>query len=166
MRAWSIDRRQDLGRNDASPCQGRPIRNPCQIAAGQSLRWPTLAKVIPDMEALVGNTILRLFADKGYRGHNAPPDYKFRVFIAGQKRRITPKIKRQMRRRSAVEPVIGHLKSEHRMGRNYLSDRQGDAINAVLAAAGYNFSLLIRWLRLLLHQILAALIGELLLNPA
>ena len=52
------------------------------------------------------------------------------------------------------------------MGRNYLSDRQGDAINAVLVAAGYNFSLLIRWLRLLLHQILAALIGELLLNPA
>ena len=126
----------------------------------------TLATVIPDMEALVGNTIRRAFVDKGYRGHNAPPDYKFRVFIAGQKRRITPKIKRQMRRRSAVEPVIGHLKSEHRMGRNYLSDRQGDAINAVLAAAGYNFSLLIRWLRLLLHQFLAALIGELLLNPA
>jgi len=117
----------------------------------------TLAKVIPDMEALVGNTILRLFADKGYRGHNAPPDYKFRIFIAGQKRRVTPKIKRQMRRRSAVEPVIGHLKSGHRMGRNYLSDRQGDAINAVLAAAGYNFSLLLRWLRRLLFRFLAAL---------
>jgi hypothetical protein len=84
----------------------------------------TLATVIPDMEALVGNTIQRAFTDKGYRGHNAPPDYKFRVFIAGQKRRVTPKIKRQMRRRSAVEPVIGHLKSEHRMGRNYLWYRQ------------------------------------------
>jgi transposase, IS5 family len=110
----------------------------------------TLAKVIPDMETLVGNTIARLFADKGYRGHNAPSDYQFRTFLAGQKRRVTPKIKRQMRRRSAVEPVIGHLKSEHRMDRNYLADRQGDAINAVLAAAGYNFRLLIRWLRRLL----------------
>ena len=40
----------------------------------------TLATVIPDMEALVGNTIERILADKGYRGHNAPPDYKFRVF--------------------------------------------------------------------------------------
>ena len=50
-----------------------------------------------------------------------------------------------MRRRSAVEPVIGHLKSEYRMGRNYLWYRQGDAVNAVLAAAGYNFRLLIRW---------------------
>ena len=80
----------------------------------------TLAIVIPEMEALIGNTIERIVADKGYRGHNAPPDYKFRVFIAGQKRRVTPKIKREMRRRSAVEPVIGHLKAEHRMGRNYL----------------------------------------------
>jgi transposase, IS5 family len=114
----------------------------------------TLATVIPDMEALVGNTIKRVFADKGYRGHNAPPEYKFRVFIAGQKRRMTPKIKREMRRRSAVEPVIGHLKSEHRMGRNYLWHRQGDAINAVLAAAGYNFRLLLRWLKLLLFRFL------------
>ena len=116
----------------------------------------TLATVIPDMEALIGNTLKRAFVDKGYRGHNAPPDYKFRVFIAGQKRRVTPKIKREMRRRSAVEPVIGHLKSEHRMGRNYLWHRQGDAINAVLAAVGYNFRLLIRWLRLLLFCFLAA----------
>ena len=116
----------------------------------------TLATVIPDMEALVGNTLKRAFVDKGYRGQNAPPDYKFRVFIAGQKRRVTPKIKREMRRRSAVEPVIGHLKSEHRMGRNYLWHRQGDAINAVLAAVGYNFRLLIRWLRLLLFCFLAA----------
>ena len=112
----------------------------------------TLATVIPEMEALVGNTIERILADKGYRGHNAPPDYKFRVFTSGQKRRMTPKIKRELRRRSAVEPVIGHLKAEHRMGRNYLWHRQGDATNAVLAAAGYNFRRLIRWLRLLLSK--------------
>ncbi len=120
----------------------------------------TLATVIPEMEALIGNTIQRLIADKGYRGHNAPPDYKFRVFIAGQKRRMTPKIKREMRRRSAIEPVIGHLKAEHRMERNYLAHRAGDAINAVLAAAGYNFRLLIRWLRFLLRQILTTLAAD------
>ncbi|MGH6679761.1 MAG: IS5/IS1182 family transposase, partial [Bradyrhizobium sp.] len=87
--------------------------------------------------------------------------YKFRVFTSGQKRRVTPKIKRELRRRSAIEPVIGHLKSEHRMGRNYLWRRQGDAINAVLAAAGYNFRRLIRWLELLLSQILVQLTGRL-----
>jgi transposase, IS5 family len=126
----------------------------------------TLATVIPDMEGLVGNIIERILADKGYRGHNAPPDYKFRVFTSGQKRRMTPKIKRELRRRSAVEPVIGHLKSEHRMGRNYLWHRQGDAINAILAAAGYNFRRLIRWLRLLLRQILVQLTVSLQLVPA
>jgi len=126
----------------------------------------TLKTVIPDMEALIGNTIERILADKGYRGHNAPPDYKFRVFTSGQKRRMTPKIKRELRRRSAVEPVIGHLKSEHRMGRNYLWHRQGDATNAVLAAAGYNFRRLIKWLTLLLSEILAALSLGLRLIPA
>jgi IS5 family transposase len=58
----------------------------------------TLATVIPDMEALVGSTIARILADKGYRGHNAPPDYKFRVFISGQKPGVTPGIKRELRR--------------------------------------------------------------------
>ena len=126
----------------------------------------TLATVIPDMEALVGNTIARILADKGYRGHNAPPDYKFRVFTSGQKRRMTPKIKRELRRRSAVEPVIGHLKSEHRMARNYLWHRHGDATNAVLAAVGYNFRRLIRWLKLLLFRILVQLTFRMQIIPA
>src|SRR6201996_866977 len=126
----------------------------------------TLATVIPEMEALIGNIIERLLGDKGYRGHNAPPDYQFRVFTSGQKRRMPPKIKRELRRRSAIEPVIGHIKSEHRMGRNYLWHREGDATNAVLAAVGYNFRRLICWLRLLLRQILASLFAQPLINPA
>jgi transposase, IS5 family len=126
----------------------------------------TLATVVPDMEALIGNILARILADKGYRGHNAPPDYKFKVFISGQKRGITPKIKRELRRRAAIEPVIGHLKAEHRMGRNYLWFRHGDACNAVLAAAGYNFRRLIRWLSLLLRQILITILTEPLFNQA
>jgi len=61
---------------------------------------------------------------------------------------VTPQIKREMRRRSAIEPVIGHAKNEHRMDRNYLAGRNGDANNAILAAVGYNFRRLIRWLRI------------------
>jgi IS5 family transposase len=52
------------------------------------------------------------------------------------------------------------------MDRNYLAHRKGDAINAVLAAAGYNFRRLIAWLRFLLLEFLRALIGELQPNPA
>jgi transposase, IS5 family len=57
---------------------------------------------------------------------------------------MTPEIKRRMRWRSAIEPIIGHLKAEHRMEHNHLAHRAGDAANAVLTAAGYNFILLIR----------------------
>jgi IS5 family transposase len=117
----------------------------------------TLQAVIPDMERIIGNEISRILADAGYRGHTAPLSHKFRVFTAGQKRRVTPAIKREMRRRSAIEPVIGHIKGEHRMGRNYLAGEDGDAINAILAAAGYNFALLIKWLREILWLLFAAL---------
>jgi hypothetical protein len=58
----------------------------------------------PSVDALIGNIIERLQTDKGYRGHNAPPDYKFGVL----RRRVTPQIKRSLRRRSAIERVTGH----------------------------------------------------------
>ena len=118
----------------------------------------TLAAIIPDMEASIGNGIERILADKGYRGHNAPPSHKLKVYITGQRRRMTPAIKREMRRRAAVEPVIGHIKNEHRMGRNYLAHAKGDAINAILAAMGYNFRQLLNWLRLFLRLLLAWLL--------
>lgn len=111
------------------------------------------------MEKTIGAGLDRILADAGYRGHNAPFSHKFKVYTSGQKRRMTPAIKREMRRRAAVEPVIGHIKNEHRMSRNYLAGTQGDAINAILAAAGYNFSLLLTWLRLLLRLFLARLFG-------
>jgi IS5 family transposase len=117
----------------------------------------TLVEIIPDMETSIGNTLERIIADAGYKGHNAPLSHRFKVFTSGQKRRMTPAIKREMKRRAAVEPVIGHIKNEHRMDRNYLAGTQGDAINAILAAAGYNFRLLLTWLRILLRLLLAML---------
>ena len=107
----------------------------------------TLATVIPHVEKIVGNEIKRIIADKGYRGHGAPAPYDIRVYVSEQKRGVTKAIKRELRRRPAVEPVIGHMKNEHRMDRNFLAGSQGDAINAVLAAVGYNFARLIAWLR-------------------
>ena len=128
-----------------------------QALPGNPYDGHTLAGVIPAIEQLVGNTIERLHADAGYRGHNAPSEYKFKVYTSRQKRRVTPAIKREMKRRAAVEPVIGHLKQEHRLDRNYLAGRHGDANNAVLAAVGYNFRRLITWLKELLRIFLAML---------
>ena len=117
----------------------------------------TLGIVAPEMETQVGAALERVIVDRGYRGHNAPPEHRFRVYISGQKQRVTEAIKSDLRRRSAVEPCIGHLKAERRMtGRNHLAHITGDAANCVLAAAGYNFRRLLAWLRLLLRLWLAA----------
>src|SRR5215472_13584415 len=115
----------------------------------------TLGPILAGLEALTGIETRRIHVDKGYRGHNHT--HKFRVWISGQVRRVTATIRREMKRRAAVEPVIGHLKAEHRMGRNYLKGPEGDRINAVLAAAGYNFGLLLRWLAELWRAVFIAL---------
>jgi IS5 family transposase len=74
----------------------------------------TLAKVVPAMQALLGNVLDRIIADAAYRGHNAPAEHKFKVYTAGQKRRINQQIRHEFKRRAAIEPVIGHLKDDHR----------------------------------------------------
>jgi transposase, IS5 family len=58
-------------------------------------------------------------------------------------RRMTPAIKPEMRRCSAVAPVIGHIENDHRMDRDYLAGRQGDTINACPRRRRYNFRLLL-----------------------
>ena len=88
--------------------------------------------MIPEVEHQSGVTLNRILADAGYRGHNAPAEYRCKVYTAGQNWRMTERIRRQLRRRSAAEPVIGHLKGDHRMDRDYLAHRLGDANNAVL----------------------------------
>jgi len=120
-----------------------------QALPGKPYDGHTLATVIPAIEAQVGATLSRIILDAGYKGHNAPPSHRFKVYTAGQKRGLTEQIKREMRRRSAVEPVIGHLKDDHRMGRNHLAHSQGDAANAVLAAIGYNFRRILAWIAFL-----------------
>jgi transposase, IS5 family len=117
----------------------------------------TLATIIPAIETAIGASLGKIVADAGYRGHNAPTDKMFKVHVAGYRRGLTKAIKRALRRRAAVEPVIGHLKQDHRMGRNFLAFTEGDANNAMLAAVGYNFSLLLNWLRLLFAFFLALL---------
>jgi len=115
----------------------------------------TLRDVIEDTQKLTGCEIERAYVDKGYRGHDARNPR--RVFISGQKRGVFGAIKRELRRRAAIEPVIGHMKAEGHLGRCYLKGRDGDAANAVLTAVGYNFRRILAWLRALLCLILAAL---------
>jgi transposase, IS5 family len=114
----------------------------------------TLAAQIAQTERITGLGIERAYVDRGYRGHDAD---KARVFVSGQKRGITPTIRRERRRRSAIEPVIGHMKSDGHLGRNFLLGTKGDATNVILAAAGHNLRLLRAWLAWLLACLLSLL---------
>jgi len=140
-----------------APSKGGQFIIHAKALPGNPYDGHTLKIVLPGIEALTGAALSRILADAGYKGHNAPPEHKFKVYTQGQKRGMTEKIKRQFRRRAAIEPVIGHTKEDHRMGRNYLAHREGDAINAVLAAAGYNFRRLLSFLEILLRLILTLL---------
>jgi IS5 family transposase len=130
-------------------CRGGQFVAHIKAMPGNPYDGHTLATVIPALEQTIGVELERVITDAGYKGHKAPAERRFRVYVAGQKRRLTATIKRAFKRRSAIEPVIGHLKGEHRLDRNHLAHGVGDAINAVLAAVGYNFRLLIRWLAFL-----------------
>ena len=115
----------------------------------------TLGNIIEATEKLTGCPIKRAYVDKGYRGHTT--ENPRRVFISGQKRGVFGTIKRELRRRSAIEPVIGHMKTDGHLGRCHLKGRAGDAANVILTAAGHNLRLVLAWLRLLLRIILTVL---------
>jgi IS5 family transposase len=122
----------------------------------------TLANVIDATESLTGRVIERAYVDKGYRGHDTANPR--RVFISGQKRGVFGIIKRELRRRSAIEAVIGHLKTDGHLGRCYLKGRDGDAANAVLSAVGYNLRLVLAWLRAFLRLVVSTLLMALVLQ--
>jgi IS5 family transposase len=103
----------------------------------------TLSDTLSQVERM-GIRPEQVFVDMGYRGHN----YAGPVEVHVDKRhrgRTAKSLWRWMKRRAAIEPGIGHLKREHRMDRNRLKGKEGDCINAILSAAGMNFSKLLRW---------------------
>jgi len=97
----------------------------------------TLQRTLDKLHEITGRMADYVYVDKGYRGHGikAGP----RIVHSGQRRGITPWLKKQMRRRSVVEPIIGHAKNDGLLGRNYLKGHKGDQINAILSAVGFNF---------------------------
>ena len=115
----------------------------------------TLKGALDQVAELTGTRPERCYVDRGYRGHGVT---ETQVFLSGQKRNVTPTIKKELKRRSAIEAVIGHQKTEGRLGWNRLRGVLGDKINALMAAIGYNLKLILRALSFLL-QILKELVA-------
>ncbi|MBC8239768.1 MAG: IS5 family transposase, partial [Alphaproteobacteria bacterium] len=123
----------------------------------------TLKEVIEETEALTGCEIERAYVDRGYVGHDA--ENPNRVYKSGQKRGVHGQIKKELRRRSAIEAVIGHCKTDGHLGRNFLKGRLGDQVNAVMTAVGYNLRLILKWLREILGKIIAAIWTAIIIPP-
>lgn len=85
------------------------------------------------------------FADKSYRGKEHHPD-DMNVYISGKKN-LPSSLKRLLKSRSAIEPIIGHLKIDHRLGRNYLLGKLGDKINAILSGCAFNLRKILNLLK-------------------
>ena len=105
----------------------------------------TLNASIVGAEKIMKVSVKEADVDKGYRGHDYQGDATIR--IAGSSNAgLTVSQRKRKRRRSSVEPVIGHLKSDHRLDRCFLKGRIGDAMNLIGSAAGFNFRKLLRLL--------------------
>ncbi len=101
----------------------------------------TLDKSLKKAEKLSGAKILEGFVDKGYKGHGVTDT---KIYMSSQKRGVTKAIKKRIKRRSAVEPHIGHMKSDGKLNRNFLRGTLGDAFNALLCAVGHNLRMILR----------------------
>jgi IS5 family transposase len=101
----------------------------------------TLGEQLEQVEILTGQRPKQAFVDRGYRGAQVPEGCT--MYLSGQKRGVTAALKRWIKRRSAIEPHIGHMKSEGLLGRCHLKGAEGDAMHAVLCGAGHNLGLLL-----------------------
>ncbi len=113
------------------------------LCEGNPYDGHTLDKTLEQVEQITGVPVRDGYVDKGYRGHDYEGDATIHIAGSGSKR-LTRTQRKRRKRRSAVEPKIGHAKHEHRMGRCYLKGLGGDAMNVVLAAAGANLAKLLR----------------------
>lgn len=108
--------------------------------AGSPYDGHTLKRALEQVKRLTGQLPQEVFIDRGYKGHGVT---ETRVFMSGQ-RTGSSALKKRIKRRSAIEPVIGHMKMDGKLGRNYLKGTLGNTFNACLSGAGYNVRMILK----------------------
>jgi IS5 family transposase len=127
------------------------------LRCGASLPAHTLEEALEQAAILSDVTPEIAIIDRGYRG--AEPD-GVKVYHPGPRRGITRTLRAMIRRRSAIEPAIGHMKTDGKLDRNWLKGALGDAINAVLCGAGHNLRMILRRMRRLYVLVLVSLLNH------
>ena len=90
-----------------------------------------------------GRTFARAYVDRGYRGHGYQGPTEIYICSPGTGKKRSRSLRHWCRRRSTIEPMIGHMKNDGRLGRNYLPGKDGDRMNVVLSVAGQNLRLIL-----------------------
>ena len=108
----------------------------------------TLTSALTQISEITGVFPKEAYCDKGYRGKARHKEIPCAIHIPGMKGAATTiPLKKKLKRRNAIEPIIGHLKRDYGMDRNYLKGRIGDEINALMASCAYNLKKILNHLR-------------------
>ena len=124
--------------------------------AGNPYDGHTLAPALEQVEILTDQRPDLVVVDRGYRGHGVEAT---RVLISGTRRGLTPRLIADLRRRSAIEPEIGHMKTDGRLARCPLKGTIGDAIFAVLCGCGHNIRKILAHIRALWILVVMAILA-------
>jgi IS5 family transposase len=120
--------------------------------AGNPYDGHTLSEYLEQVKTLTDQRPDLVVVDRGYRGHGVEAA---RVLISGTRRGLTPKLTAHLRRRSAIEAEIGHMKTDGRLSRCPLKGTVGDAVFAVLNTCGHNIRKILAHLPVWLAWIIA-----------
>ncbi len=104
----------------------------------------TLKEALEQVERLAGWQPKVATVDLGYRGHNYQGTTEVQIVNYRTLKSKTRSVRKWFKRRAAIEPIFGHLKSDNRMSRNHLKGTEGDKINAILSGCGFNFRKLLK----------------------
>lgn len=110
----------------------------------------TLSPQLKQVEMLTGKMPQYGIVDRGYRGRKTVEGVKILTpgkLVASASRYLIQKTRKQFRARAGIEPIIGHIKRDHRMWRNFLLDDDGDKLNTILAATGFNLRKMLQRLK-------------------
>lgn len=118
----------------------------------------TLTDSLTQAEKLTEKKINDVFVDLGYRGHGHEGDTNVHIVNNRKMKKLTRHFRSLWKRRAAIEPIIGHLKNDNRMLKNWLKGEDGDMINALLCGCGYNMRKLLSFLFVQILKLLEKLL--------
>ena len=127
-----------------------------RLRPGNPYDGHTLGEALEQVAILTGHPPRRAVVDRGTKGHGVEHT---QVLISGTRRGLTPTLAKALRRRSSIEPEIGHMKTDGRLARCFLKGTLGDALFAVLCGCSHNIRKILAHLRALLAAVITLVLA-------